>query len=124
MIPSLWERVPMFRFLPAIAVCALATPSLADDTQKEAECQFQADLIAAVQQARLDRVDKDELPATLLKANPDWPASVETAIPAVAEYVYGFKRRDLKKVDLGAATKEQCLENWEQIQSLKNTVSN
>jgi len=92
--------------------------------QKEAQCQLQGDLIAAVQQARLDRVKKDDLTETLLAANPDWPEGIATAIPALGEYVYGFKRRQLRDVDLGETTKAQCPESWDQIQDLKNAVSN
>lgn len=98
-----------------------AVPAQAAD--KETECQFQADLIGAVQQARLDRVRKDTLTETLLAANPDWPEGAATAIPTIGEYVYGFKRRELRKIDLGAATQQQCLENWEQIQALKKSMT-
>lgn len=107
------------------AVFALTlTPAFADEAQKEAECQFQADLIGAVQQARLDRVRKANLTETLVAANPDWPAGAAKAIPAIGEYVYGFKRRDLRNVDLGETTKQQCLENWDQLQELKGSFSN
>ncbi|MEP4197657.1 MAG: hypothetical protein ABJL99_18695 [Aliishimia sp.] len=111
--------------LSMICVCAAGVAiAQTDEATKEAECQFQGELVFAVQQARLERVKKDALAETLLAANPDWPAGVADAIPALGEYVYGIKRRDLKKVDLGESTKTQCLENWEQIQELKNAVSN
>lgn len=108
-----------------LCVCAAgAVFAATDEAAKLAECQFQGELVAAVQQARLDRIKKDNLAETLIAANPDWPAGVANAIPALGEYVYSFKRRDLKNVDLGESTKTQCLENWEQIQDLKNSVSN
>lgn len=115
----------MIRFSLTAAVFVFAvTPAAASEAEKNAECQFQADLIGAVQQARMDRVRKDKLTETLLAAYPDWPEGAATAIPAIGEYVYGFKRRELRQVDLGAATKQQCLENWDQIQALKESMTN
>jgi hypothetical protein len=110
--------------LTAAALALTLNPALANEAQKQAECQFQADLVGAVQQARLDRVRKEAVTETLIAANPGWPDGAAKAIPALAEYVYGFKRRDLRNVDLGAETKQQCLENWDQIQQLKQSVSN
>ena len=60
----------------------------------------------------------------LIAQNPDWPAGVSNALPAATEYVYSIKRRDLKKVDLAAQTKATCLQNYEQIQAMKNSVGN
>lgn len=94
------------------------------DAKKEAACAFQAQLLGQVQAARLDRVRKDEVAETLLEANPEWPDAVQTALPAVVEYVWGFKRRDLKKIDLAADAETTCLENYEQIKALGSSVSN
>ena len=69
-------------------------------------------------------ISADRVTETLMAANPSWPEGAANAIPALTEYVYGIKRRDLKQVDLGATTKQQCLDNWEQLQELKKTVSN
>ncbi len=116
----------MIRFSVMAMAVVLAGAAQADDdeAQKQAECGFQGDLMAAVQQARLDRVRKNTVTETLLAANPDWPAGAATAIPALTDYVYSLKRRDLKDVDLGETTKTQCLENWEQLQALKKGIKN
>jgi hypothetical protein len=81
-------------------------------------------VVGEVQQARLDRVPKANLANTLRAAHPDWPEGMVQAIPAIGEYVYSFKRRDLRDVDLAATSKQQCLENWDQIQELKKSMSN
>ena len=107
-----------------LALCLTAADAAEDEAQKQAECQFQADLIGAVQQARLDRVREDRLAETLMAANPGWPEGAAQAIPAIGAYVYGFKRRQLRNVDLAATSKQQCLENWEQIQELKDSMTN
>lgn len=115
----------MIRTVLTAAVLAMTlSPALANEAQKQADCQLQADLIGAVQKARLDRVRKDDVTQTLIAANPGWPTGVEKALPALTEHVYSFKRRDLRNVDLGAVTKQQCLENWEQIQELKKSMTN
>lgn len=109
----------------AILMMCFAAPAMsASEAEKQAQCQFQADLIGAVQQARLDRVRKDDAVDTVLEAHPEWPAGVAMAMPAVVEYVYGFKRRDLRNVDLQADTLRTCLENFDQIQTLKKTIEN
>lgn len=108
----------------ALVSVSFVSAAVADEANKQAECKFQGDLIGAVQQARLDRVNKDKLTDTVMAAHPSWPASAADAIPAIGEYVYSFKRRDLRKVDLGVSTQQQCLENWEQIQELKKSMSN
>ena len=108
----------------AFALLVVAPAAVADEAQKQAECQFQADLIGAVQQARMDRVKQEDLAERILAANPDWPSGAQQAIPAVGAYVYAFKRRDLRKVDLAATAMQQCLDNWDQIQDLKESVSN
>lgn len=118
----------MIRTLLAAGVLALtlapAHADEADEARKQAECRFQGVLIGAVQQARLDRVRKDRLTETLVAANPDWPEGAARAIPAIGEYVYAFSRRELRGVDLGESTRQQCLDNWEQLQELRDAVSN
>ncbi len=115
----------MIRTLLASGLLALTlTPAHADEAEKQAACQLQADLVGAVQQARLDRVRKANLTDTLRAAHPDWPEGMVQAIPAIGEYVYSFRRRELRGVDLAASSKQQCLENWDQIQELKESMSN
>jgi len=93
-------------------------------SEKEADCQFQANLLSAVQQARLNGVAKANLTIVMKASNPGLSDTVLATIPAIGEHVYGIKRRDLKKIDLGATTKTQCLENWDQIQEMKKTITN
>jgi hypothetical protein len=115
----------MRQVLTAIAISLLAVPATAaTQAEKKKQCQFQADLIGAVQTARLDRVKKAKASETVLAANPEWPEGAAQAMSPVVEYVYGIKRRDLKKVDLAADTLTTCLENYDQIQALKNSVEN
>lgn len=105
----------------AVFLCAGAPAAFAD---KASECKLQGEVMSAVQQARLDRVSKDSAPDKIVADNPDWPEGLSTALPALVEYVYGLKRRDLKNADLGAAAEASCLENWEQIQAMKKSVTN
>lgn len=115
----------MIRTLLASGLLALTlAPAHADETEKQTACRLQAELVGAVQQARLDRVRKAKLTETLRAANPDWSEGMVQAIPAIGDYVYSFKRRELRGVDLAATSKQQCLENWDQIQDLKNSMSN
>ena len=115
----------MIRALLAAAGLALSlSPAQADEAQKQAACRLQAEVVGAVQQARLDRVRKERLTETLTAAHPDWPEGTVQAIPAIGEFVYSYSRRELREVDLAATSQQQCLENWDQIQALKNSVSN
>ena len=87
--------------LAALAAMSMAVsgPALAA-SKKEDSCMHQAAVVAAVQQARLDRVKEREVPAA---------ESFNTAIPLVTPWVYEMKMRDVKKNDLSAAWKEMCL---------------
>ena len=79
--------------------------------------------MAAVQQARMDRVAQDKVADTILAANPDWPAQFANTIDPLAAHVYGMKRRELRKVDLGAVLEQQCLDNWDQIQEMQQSLN-
>ena len=95
--------------LAALAAISMAVsgPALAA-SKKEESCTHQAAVVAAVQQARLDRVKEREVPATV-QAQATWPEDFNTAIPLVTPWVYEMKMRDVKKSDLSAAWKEMCL---------------
>ena len=95
--------------LAALAAISMAVsgPALAA-SKKEESCMHQAAVVAAVQQARLDRVKEREVPATV-QAQATWPKDFNTAIPLVTPWVYEMKMRDVKKSDLSAAWKEMCL---------------
>ena len=107
-----------------IAVLLMTSGQAGAVSEKEAQCQFQANLLSAVQKARLNGVSKANLQKVIKGSNPDLSDSVIATIPAIGEHVYAIKRQDLEQVDLGATTKTQCLENWDQIQAMKETISN
>lgn len=111
----------MFRL--AIAACFLAAPLLAAES-KEESCGYQAQVISAIQKARLDRVRKNDVAATIAASNPTWPDNYNAAIPQLTEFVYSQKKRDLKQTDLGANMRQQCLENWDQIQAMQKQLKN
>ncbi len=90
----------------------------AEAAAKRVQCEQSANLIGAVQQARLDRVRKARVADTVLAANPGLPDAVGTALPALVEYIYSIPRRDLKEQDLAATTLQQCLEQFEQAKEL------
>ncbi|MEX3314837.1 hypothetical protein [Sulfitobacter sp. PS-8MA] len=95
-----------FAALAAMSM-AVSGPALAA-SKKEVSCTHQAAVVAAVQQARLDRVKERQVPAAV-EANATWPEDYNTAIPLVTPWVYQMKMRDVKKNDLAAAWKEMCL---------------
>lgn len=115
----------MRSFLITFFVIAVASPLHAQSqTERQAQCRFQAELAGAVQQARLDRVQQDNVLNKLKQDNPDWPAAVDQAIPPLVNFVYSIKRRDLRGVDLEAQTYQSCLANYDRIQEMKKSVSN
>lgn len=107
----------------AIVACFLSTPLLAAET-KEESCGYQAQVVSAIQKARLDRVKKENVAATIAASNPPWPDNYNAAIPQLTNFVYDQKRRDLKKTDLGANLQKQCLENWDKIQEMQKQLKN
>ncbi|CUH47671.1 hypothetical protein [Ruegeria atlantica] len=92
----------------AIAAALLATPLAAEET-KEQSCQYQAEVVAAIQKARLDRVKERNVPQAVAETSPTWPENYNAAIPLIAPWVYEQKMRDVRKKDLGAAWLELCL---------------
>lgn len=98
----------MIRYVMAAALAMAAAPALASD--KKASCGYQAEVVAAVQQARLDRVKERDVVAHV---TPDatWPESYNAAVPLIAGWVYSseIKMRDVRNEDLAAAWTELCL---------------
>ncbi len=94
-----------------IAIVALlaATP-LAAQEAKNQDCQYQADVVAAIQQARLDRVKERDVPDAVAASSPTWPDNYNAAIPLITPWVYEQKMRDIRKKDLAAAWLELCLQ--------------
>lgn len=99
----------MIRVLSVLAMVGLAQPVLAE-TAKEVDCGYQADVVAAVQAARLARVKERAVPDHVAATDPDWPEKYSVVVQLVTPWVYEMKMRELKVADLGAAWKELCLQ--------------
>lgn len=93
----------------ALLSAVLATPVMADEVTAEDSCGYQADVVAAIQAARRDRVKERALSDTLIAAEPDWPDNYNAAIPLIAPWVYEMKMKVIRNEDLGAVWKERCL---------------
>ncbi len=107
----------------AIATALLATPLAAAET-KEQSCGYQADVVRAIQQARLDRVKKADVENTIVSSNPNWPSNYNAAIAQLTPWIYDQKKRDLRNKDFGEFLYKECVENWDQIQAMKNSLNN
>jgi hypothetical protein len=94
----------------AFAACLLATPVMAAETKAES-CGYQADVVAAIQKARLDRVKERDVPDAIAATNPTWPENYNAAIPLIAPWVYEQKMKTIRNDDLSASWKELCLAN-------------
>ena len=90
------------------AAALLATPVAAANT-KEQSCNYQAQVVAAVQKARLDRVKEREVAKAIAATNPTWPENYNAAIPLIAPWVYEQKMSTVRKENLSAAWLELCL---------------
>ncbi|WP_299648249.1 hypothetical protein [uncultured Tateyamaria sp.] len=99
----------MIRLAIAAALTLAAVPAAAQET-KEESCALQAEVVAAVQQARLDRVNEREVTDHILAQDPTWPEKYNNAIPLIAPWVYEQKRRVIRNEDLSAAWSELCLQ--------------
>jgi len=92
----------------AVVLCLLAAPVVAKDS-KEVSCGYQSEVIAAIQQARLDKVKERNVPKHIADTDPTWPDNYNAAIPLMTPWVYEQKMRDVRNNDLGATWKELCL---------------
>lgn len=100
----------MTRFALAVALLPLVSaPAFAKDS-KEVSCDYQAQVVAAIQQARLDRVKERNVAQHIADGNPTWPENYNAAIPIMTPWVYDQKMRDVRKHDLSEAWKELCLQ--------------
>ncbi|MCD9148637.1 hypothetical protein [Pseudophaeobacter flagellatus] len=104
-----------------LAVALLAAPAYAAEN-KEDSCKYQGQVMAAVQAARLDRVSQADVEQVILDSNPEWPEQYSKAIPQLTGHIYAMKRRDLKATEFGPLMEQQCLENWDQIQAMKQQL--
>ncbi|MEM9968080.1 MAG: hypothetical protein AAF755_08280 [Pseudomonadota bacterium] len=85
------------------------TPSAAQSA-KETDCRYQARVVAAVQEARLDRVRERSVAAHVAK-NASWPEKYNAVIPLITPWVYETRMRDIRNKDLADAWLELCLQN-------------
>ena len=93
-----------------VAVAVIATAGTAQAaSKKQIDCGHQASVVAAIQQARLERVSERKVAAHVVE-NATWPENYNGAIPIMTPWVYEMKMRDVKKQDLSAAWKELCLQ--------------
>lgn len=109
----------------AVLALVIATPVLAEDS-REVSCGYQGAVAGAIQKARLGKVKKEDVEKTILGSNPPWPEAYNNAIPHLTEFVYAptIKLRDLRRIDLARTFEEQCIQNWEDIQRMKQNIKN
>ncbi|MEO0389390.1 MAG: hypothetical protein AAF218_00470 [Pseudomonadota bacterium] len=105
----------MIRTALIAALTLSALPAWADE--KTDVCERQSQVVGAIQQARLDRVPQAKVIPNLMEANPNLPGQLESALPALVGWMYDQRMRDLRNTDLAATSKQQCLDNWDAIQS-------
>ncbi len=98
----------MTRFALFAALTLMAAPAAAQD--KAESCGYQADVVAAVQQARLDRVPEREVQDHILATSPAWPEQYNNAIPLIAPWVYEQRRKVIRNESLADAWTELCLQ--------------
>jgi hypothetical protein len=101
-------RTVSFGAAAALALSVLALPVQADETTQR-DCDFQADVVAAVQAARVARVGERAVAAHVADSAPDWPEAYNAVIPLVTPWVYSLKMGQVRTADLGLAWKELCL---------------
>lgn len=99
----------MIRFAIFAAITLSAAPAFAQDS-KEQSCGYQAQVVGAIQQARLDRVRERDVTDHILAQNPEWPEQYNNAIPLITPWVYGQKRRTIRTESLSDAWNELCLQ--------------
>lgn len=95
----------------ALAVMLAAGPMQAQTAERKTDCGYQAAVVAAVQQARKDRVKERQVQQHVMKVR-TWPENYNNAIPLIAGWVYGrdVPMRDIRNKDLAAAWTELCLQ--------------
>nr|WP_109468273.1 hypothetical protein [Albibacillus kandeliae] len=96
----------------ALVASLLASPALAA-VDKAEDCGHQAQVVAAVQKARLDRVKERDVPDYIAKTypTPPWPENYNATIPLIAPWVYEKKMRIVRNYDLAEAWNEVCVKN-------------
>lgn len=95
--------------LTLIAALLASPVAVAAADSKEQSCAYQAQVVAAIQQARLNKVKERNVAKAVADTNPTWPDNYNKAIPLITPWVYEQKMKVIRKEDLGAAWNELCL---------------
>lgn len=98
----------MLRFVLAGTLAVTALPAVAQ-SEKEVSCGHQAEVVAAVRQARLDRVKERDVQKAVLASDPVWPEKFNNAIPLVTPWIYEMPRKEVRDNDLATVWKDACL---------------
>ncbi|MEP3917256.1 hypothetical protein [Ascidiaceihabitans sp.] len=98
-----------FMIATAFALTATTATTTLANQSKEQDCTYQAEVVAAIQQARIDRVKEANVVEAIAATNPEWPEKYNNIVPVLAGPIYDVKRRDLKNTDLGAQWKTACI---------------
>lgn len=98
----------MIRMTLIAAALSVATPALAE-ISKEEGCGYQAQVVAAIQKARLDRVREKHVKRTLLAETPPWPENYNATIPLITPWVYELKMSDVRNNDLSKIWLDACI---------------
>lgn len=96
--------------LPLAALIAVMAGPVAAEAEKEESCGYQAKVVQAIQQARLDRVKERRVEKTILDSNPGWPENYNAAIPLITPWVYELPMKQVRNNDLGDVWIELCLQ--------------
>lgn len=107
----------MLRFALAVLLVVPALPALSQ-TEKEESCGYQADVVKAVQKARIDGVSQEDVQQVILESDPAWPDNFDNAIPDLAAFLYQQEKSVLKKYDFSEPYRETCLLKWEETQEM------
>ncbi len=104
----------MLRFTLSLMLTLFAATANAQSTGTQAEkvesCGYQADVVRAVQKARLDDVAERRVEKTIRDSGPDWPAKYNVVIPLVTPWVYEQPIQQVREKDLGDAWNELCVQ--------------
>ena len=99
----------MLRYSVAVILAVSALPAFAQ-SEKEISCGYQAEVVAAVQQARLDRVKERDVQDKIVDGTQTWPRKFNAAIPLVTPWVFGLPMDQVRDNDLGEVWDELCLQ--------------
>lgn len=100
----------MKRLIVALLAVSVALPLRAQEDEKEQDCRYQAQVVAAVQKARLEGVRERDLADAIARTGPDWPERYNNAIPIFAGAVYQLEESELRKIDLAAQWMDMCMQ--------------